>query len=558
MSWRCIVAAGRWPVIVAAAAFGTVACSDAGLRLPAAPTNVFAFPSDGRIAVTWTLGDDGGLPIENHAYSLDDGSTWNPFDPPAPNGYGAIEGLVNGVVHTLRLRAITEAGVGPASAAVQAVAAVRSYAQVVASPIAVSISDVVGLVDGSVVVVGSASGAATFGNLAPLPLTSGVRAFVARIDADGRWAWVRTLESDTYVSLYGVAAVGDTAVVTGEFRGALDVDGHGSLSEPRESLVVARIDASGAWRWVSVASGGTSGGVEGSGIAADHVGGVVVATSVFGTVTFGAAGSVAATATTFTGAVARLDGDGAWTWVVGAGGSSQTFLGSVAVADDGDIVVAGSTNGADPIAGLGPVDHPIGTGVIVAGLRADGTWSWALGVGGSGGGVATTVTIAPVGTVVGGVFWSDLVFGSSAEASAVGGSDGFVAAIDGGHTWAWATQLGAHVQGRVTDLAVTGFGDLMVGGIVAGPATIGGNAVVPVGATAGIRARIFDDGSWGWAGVLDADVRIDGVALGSAAGDGIVVAGTFRVTLQAFGYARTSTTPGFSDGFVLRMGTVLF
>lgn len=82
-----------------------------------APTGLSAAPANQSAAIAFTAGSDGGSPITNYAYTLDD-STWIPLSPDDSTSPVTITGLVNGTAYSIKLRAITAAGNGAASTAV--------------------------------------------------------------------------------------------------------------------------------------------------------------------------------------------------------------------------------------------------------------------------------------------------------------------------------------------------------------------------------------------------------------------------------------------------------
>ena len=83
---------------------------------PTAPTDLTATPGDTQAEISFTPGHDGGSPLTNHAYSLDDGATWTDFSPPVTTSPATITGLANGTTYTVRLRAVNATGAGAASA----------------------------------------------------------------------------------------------------------------------------------------------------------------------------------------------------------------------------------------------------------------------------------------------------------------------------------------------------------------------------------------------------------------------------------------------------------
>lgn len=75
---------------------------------------------DGRLTVSFFPGFDGGFPITNYEYSVDNGQTWVTRVPAATGSPLVITGLTNGVLYPVRLRAVNANGGGTPSLAVNA------------------------------------------------------------------------------------------------------------------------------------------------------------------------------------------------------------------------------------------------------------------------------------------------------------------------------------------------------------------------------------------------------------------------------------------------------
>ncbi len=86
---------------------------------PPPPTALVATPGDGSVSVTFTPpGSNGGSPITNYKYSVDDGATWLPRSPTSVTSPLVISGLANGTSYRVRLLAVSGLGDGTPSAAV--------------------------------------------------------------------------------------------------------------------------------------------------------------------------------------------------------------------------------------------------------------------------------------------------------------------------------------------------------------------------------------------------------------------------------------------------------
>jgi titin len=82
---------------------------------PAAPSISAVALDTGAVQVTFTLGSDGGSPITNLQYSIDDGDTWVTRSPASVASPLTISGLVGGETYAVRLRAVNAQGSGSAS-----------------------------------------------------------------------------------------------------------------------------------------------------------------------------------------------------------------------------------------------------------------------------------------------------------------------------------------------------------------------------------------------------------------------------------------------------------
>lgn len=86
---------------------------------PDAPLSLCIIPGDSRLSILFVQGSNGGSPITNYSYSTN-GVTFIPFSPVKTTSPVIINGLTNGAVYTIYLKAINAIGASPASATVTA------------------------------------------------------------------------------------------------------------------------------------------------------------------------------------------------------------------------------------------------------------------------------------------------------------------------------------------------------------------------------------------------------------------------------------------------------
>lgn len=87
---------------------------------PAAPTGLSVVNGDTEAFVTFTAPAVVNTPILYYQASINNGSTWLDFDPPATSSPAHITGLTNGQTYQVKLRAVNRVGNGAASSAVTA------------------------------------------------------------------------------------------------------------------------------------------------------------------------------------------------------------------------------------------------------------------------------------------------------------------------------------------------------------------------------------------------------------------------------------------------------
>ena len=360
------------------------------------------------------------------------------------------------------------------------------------------------------------------------------------------------------VMVAGEIAAPATAATTATF-------GNTVLATSADSALgfVAKLSPAGQWLW-AVPVGkrlrvGSDRSVAVSGVALTPTGDVV-ATGVFGgTLRLGA--TVLVSAGDLDGYVARLNGaTGQWQWAERFGGVRQELSNAVALAPNGDIVVAGRFLSLQLAFGaLAPLVLTGGTGDSFV-ARLDGTtrqWQWAASATGNYGNVAAAVAVDGAGrTVVTGNFRSEvLTFGAlpplvhSPRPPSTSNGDMYVAQLSPTGQWLWAKGFGADGADAGHTVAVTAAGDVAVGGIVDGGVVIGSTTIT----RGGFVVKLSAAGQWQWGASITGGqyIRVHHVAFG-AAGQ-VLVAGEFPTPFAFFKpnlMQLTQVGIGGGDGFV--------
>ena len=189
----------------------------------------------------------------------------------------------------------------------------------------------------------------------------------------------------------------------------------------------------------------------------------------------------------YDGFVARWSADGTFDWAVQLGGTDDDRMRAVA-ADDSGVCVAGFT--ANGITGLGlPLSATSLLDGVVVCLSAAGTPEWGATFGfGGGTAPALAITLGPDAVVAGGYFTGELDLGAGRVASE-GDRDGWVVQWARDGTAMTGLALGATGDQEVLGLAMTPSGPVAVG-MWSGGALPWGDATTPQGSADGFVLRL--------------------------------------------------------------------
>ena len=260
----------------------------------------------------------------------------------------------------------------------------------------------------------------------------------------------------------------------GTIAHALAVDGEGNLLVAgtcssavsfgsircEKSGFVGKLDPQRGWLWLTSLPGA-------SGLAVDPAGSSYIVGEFYGTARFGTTTLTSPGSTTGAGFVSRLDAQGKVLWAI-APKADSSRISRVAVSPKGGVVVAGSFVGAAYF-GTIPVPSPVaGADALVVGqVTMDGQFEWATAAPSQQvPQYQTYPRIEPTGLAVGaegdvhvvGSLWAATKLGST-----VLDAGGFVAGLDAGGTFVWATAADSP-----SGVAVGAGGAIYVAGTVGG------------------------------------------------------------------------------------------
>jgi hypothetical protein len=329
----------------------------------------------------------------------------------------------------------------------------------------------------NVIVTGQFSGAVDFGG-GGLTSAGGDDIFVAKLDAAGNHVWSKRFGDALFQKGLSVAVdASGNAIVTGCFAGTVDFGGDSLTAAGSDDIFVAKFDAAGNHTW-SKAFGDLV-FQEGSSVAADALGNVIVTGFFRGTVDFG--GGPLTEVGGFDIFVAKFDADGNHVWSKRFGDGSPQLSWSVTVDGPGDVIIAGQFEGTVDFGG-GVLTSAGNNDIFVAKFDAAGNHVWSQRFGGSMDDGASSVATDAAGNVcLTGSFLNTVNFGGADLVSA-GFSDIFLVKFISTGAHQWSKRFGDGDGQTARSVAVVGSGDVILTGVFAGTIDFGGGVLTDAGA----------------------------------------------------------------------------
>ena len=323
--------------------------------------------------------------------------------------------------------------------------------------------------DGNSYVTGSFTGTATFGTFTLISAGSN-EIFIAKLNDNGDWLWVKQVVSTGDDQGVGITVdCNGNSYVTGFFNSTATLGTVTLTSLGSGDIFIAKLDTNGNWLWVKQAGGVEDD--SGQGIAVDcngnnYVTGLFRDIATFGTITLTAPGFL--TPQIF---VAKLDTNGNWLWAVQAGGSSTDIGQKISVDREGNSYVTGSfagtaTFGTITLTSLGFEN------IFIAKLNSSGSWIWAVRAGGSNNDRGNGISVDCNGnSYVTGSFDGTVTFGVVTLTSS--SVDIFISKIDANGNWLWTVKAGGTSFDNGYGISVDCNGNSYVTGTFIGTATFG-------------------------------------------------------------------------------------
>ena len=387
-------------------------------------------------------------------------------------------------------------------------------------------------------------------------------AFVAKLRADRSWAWAKSPAGNGTVLVDCVSASSDgSAIITGSYDSTNLVFEGTTLTNPSAGFTevfVAKLNADGAWAWAKNVVTAMNSGF-GSCVSVLSDGSAIIAGSFTGAnAVFGAVTLTNPNVFTNDAFVAKLNADGAWAWATNPTGTGGESAAGVSVLSDGSSIITGTYTSSSVLFGTTTLPDPggSGVGVFVAKVSADGSWAWATS---AVGGVTHTdvagVSVAVDGSaIITGQFEAlAMVFGADTLVGLT--IDAFVAKVNADGSWVWAKSATSTRDDSGQSVSVLADGSAIITGNFYGDAlAFGGgltltNSYTGLGHVAGsFVARVTADGSWASAWNPTSTTGLFRARSVSALPDGsVLTAGNFEGDV-AFGGSIALTASDAANG----------
>lgn len=382
--------------------------------------------------------------------------------------------------------------------------------------------------------------------------------FIAKADPDGNWLWATSAGGIYSELVKGITLDPDGNIcVTGIFYDSITFGDTILQSEDWHDIFIAKMDPAGNWLWAKRAGGIYSDDV--GGIAIDGMGNIFLAGTFMDTVAFGDS-----VLTSYGGCdifAAKMDPDGNWLWANQAGSIEQnTQYPFIPMGDFGlDIVLdsggntyvtgafVGTANFGDTsVSSAGEHD------IFVGKLDPAGNWLWVSQAGGEHNNWGQRIIVDGADDVfISGTYLVNAVFGDHILNSVVSAyPQPFVARLNSGGIWQWATQAVAYDLLSIGGMALDWENNILLSGYFNGEANFGDFVMISLGGSDIYLARMDPNGNWlhtMQAGGLEADKGADLCVDTNA----IYLTGSYSDTAMFGDYSLVSA--GSEDVFVVKI-----
>lgn len=220
---------------------------------------------------------------------------------------------------------------------------------------------------------GSFTDTADFGDFSVTSM-GGQDIYLAKLDTDGNWLWVRRGGGSQTASGTEVALdSNDNIYISGNFYGSGFFGNTLLTSNGITDVFIAKLNGNGEWIWAESGGGPNMNTVYSIAVDTEdyvYIGGRFRSTASFGNTELISAGSSDAF-------VAKIDSAGNWQWASRAGGPDSCDAYGLAVDSDNNVYVTGGFTGISDFGDTVLNNIVANWNLFIAKMDSDGNWLWA-------------------------------------------------------------------------------------------------------------------------------------------------------------------------------------
>ncbi len=376
--------------------------------------------------------------------------------------------------------------------------------------------------------------------------------FVAEYRSDGTPLWSKRIGSTGDDRGKAVAVDGSGNVyVTGFFRGTVDFGG-GPVSSATNATnaFLVKYSSGGAHLWSKRLS--TASGLDdGTSLAVDGQGNVIVGGTLYQTSDFGGGPLTSAGGGDIY--LVKLTPAGAHVWSRRMGSTADDWVNGVAVDGQGNVTATGYFNGSVNFGGA-TLTSAGGKDIYLAQYSSAGAHLWSRQFGGAADDIARSVAVDGSGNIVitGNFASSTVDFGGGALANSAG-ADIFLAKYtsNGAHLWSKRFGGGLSLAENGTAVATDASGNILLTGSVVDTIDFGGGPLAGDGYYDIFVAKFAATGTHVWS-KRTGNGSGDDVAADPAGN--VILSGDFTGTTPVNFGGGTLSSPGGTDAFLVKFG----
>jgi hypothetical protein len=271
--------------------------------------------------------------------------------------------------------------------------------------------------DGNVYVTGKFNGVTQFGDQQPITSNGGSDLYVAKLDANGQWAWIKTIGGAENDFARGVTVDSQGRVsISGQVSGDLTIDGETVATSNNQDVIIAQWSTEGVLNWYEILGGDSE--TYPYAIESDPDGNLYAVGQFNNTATFQ---DEEMTSTGYYDIyIIKMTANGSVEWTQQSKGYYSEQAYDLAVNDEGQVFITGFFSdkadfGYTQLQSRGADDS------FIAKLDTDGTYLWAQSGGGTGWDYGRSVTINRRGNAVVTGDYKGLAHFGSEQLTATGG-----------------------------------------------------------------------------------------------------------------------------------------